>query len=464
MKVVAYVPNDSMDTGSAGPKNMQTGEKASVDDVVADWQKMYDYAQQQFGTYQLWGRKVDMEVVTASGADEAAQRADALEVINRKPFMVVDVTGTATGGAPVFATTVAGRKILTVSSSTTSEIGAKQSPYRWNYGADPDAGTPLTAAFVGRSLSGKKAQWAGDKGLQSKTRALGIVYPTTGFDLAEFQRLVKQDGGPAIAQAVNFDPDDTSHFTDQAQTLVTRLKSSGVTTVILFADPSMTTPLTKAATDQEYFPEWIITGYGYHDYDLFAESYDQKQASHMFGLSVLFPYISGAPDYLDSFTWFWGKNQGNTWSIAPGLFGFTYGAIQYAGPTLTADNVKKGLFSVPATGGAATGTVTFQAGYGKTVGMPYDEYSQLGSDRALAWYDPDASGQMQAANLTGKGLFQYMDGGKRYSYKNLPKSEPKFFDKSKATTEVPITSQFTAGGSVPAATPCTQCPSNGGAA
>ena len=46
----------------------------------------------------------------------------------------------------------------------------------------------LTAAFVARSLSGKKAQWAGEKSLASKTRSFGLVYPTTtGFDLAGFE-------------------------------------------------------------------------------------------------------------------------------------------------------------------------------------------------------------------------------------------------------------------------------------
>ena len=105
---------------------------------------------------------------------------------------------------------------------------------------------------------------------------------------------------------------------------------------------------------------------------------------HAFGLSVLSPYIADAPAYLDLFTWYWGKTQGNTWSITNGLFNAVYTYIQYAGPTLTAQNVKKGLFSVPASGGAATGTIAGQTGYGKTVGLPFDEYALFGTDRGLA--------------------------------------------------------------------------------
>ena len=211
VKIVAYIPNDQMlagGTGAAGPKNQATGAAAKIPDTIADYVKLYDFAQAQLGTYQLWGRKPNIEIVTASGADETAQRADALEVINRKPFMVVDMTATGTGGAPVFSSTVASRKILVSSASTTAKIAAAQSPYRWNYGADNDANTPLTAAFVARSLSGKKAQWAGDKTLASKTRSFGLVYPTTtGFDLAGFEALVKQNGGSAMVRETRLRPD-----------------------------------------------------------------------------------------------------------------------------------------------------------------------------------------------------------------------------------------------------------------
>ena len=464
VKIVAYIPNEeqvSSASGAALPKNQATGATAKIPDTITDFQKVYDYAQAQLGTFQLWGRKPKIEIVAATGADETSQRADALEVINRKPFMVVDMTGTATGGAPVFSSTVAARKIIVVSASTSAPVGAQQSPYRWNYGADNDAGTPLTAAFVGRSLAGRKAQWAGDKDLTSKTRSFGVVYPTTGFDLAGFQRLLKQNGGPTITQAVSFDPTNVAQVGDQAPTLVTKLKASGVTSVVVFASNVLMAPLTKAATAQEYSPEWVFTGYAYQDFDGFARTYDQDQMRHTFGLSVLSPYTKDAPDYLDVFDWYWGKNQGNTFSITNGMFAFVYTAMHYAGPTLTAQNVKKGLFSAPAVGGAADGTIAGQSGYGKTVGLPYDSYALLGSDRALAYWDPDVTAGSQAVNIVGKGVFMYMDGGQRLGYKNFSKTEPKFFDSKGAVAEAPIGALFPSG-TVSPASPCTECPSYGG--
>ena len=55
----------------------------------------------------------------------------------------------------------------------------------------------------------------------------------------------------------------------------------------------------------------------------------------------------------------------------------------------------------------------------------------------------------------------YMDGGKRLGYKDFSKSEPKFFDSNGAVSEAPIGSLFPSG-TVSPASPCTECPSNGG--
>ena len=98
-----------------------------------------------------------------------------------------------------------------------------------------------------------------------------------------------------------------------------------------------------AATSQEYFPEWIFTGFGYHDFDGFARGFDQEQMRHGFGLSVLFPFTEAdAPDYVDLFDWYWGTDPGNTWPIAVGSFNFIYSALHYAGPTLTARTSRRG--------------------------------------------------------------------------------------------------------------------------
>jgi hypothetical protein len=466
VKAVAYIPNDQMiAAGDRGGVEVATGAKALIQDAIDDYEEVYDYAVENLGTYQLWGRQPELEVYVATGSDEAAQRADALAVIDKKPFMAIDMTRTTSGGAPVFATAVARAKILTLSASTTPEIGEEQSPYRWGYGADQEASRPLTAAFVGRALADAKASWAGDPSLHSERRAFGLIYPTPTFDLPAFEKELKSNGG-TVTTSLGYDPTDSATFASQVPTMVTKLKSSGVTSVILFADSGFIGPLLKQATAQEFKPEWITTGYNYHEYTLFIRSYDQDQWAHAFGLSQLYPGLGAAQsaERTQARSWYWGNN-GTQWTIAPGLFGFMYEAIQYAGPTLTAANVKKGLFAVPARGGAADGSNSFQTGYGNTVGMPYPEYSGIGSDRSLAWYDPTKVVVVPgnpASPFNGTGAMMYLDDGKRYTYKDLPKSEPKFFDPKLATADADDGAQFP-GGVLPDITPCTGCPSSGAA-
>ena len=99
VNVVAYVPNTQMlgPTSAASPQNQATKDPAPLQDVMADWQAAYQYAAEKLGAFQFWGRTVALDLVTASGPDETAQRADAVAVIAKKPFMVVDMTATPRG-------------------------------------------------------------------------------------------------------------------------------------------------------------------------------------------------------------------------------------------------------------------------------------------------------------------------------------------------------------------------------
>src|SRR5262249_9819028 len=178
--------------------------------------------------------------------------------------------------------------------------------------------------------------------------------------------------GTAPVEAVTYDPNaDASAIQEAAKTLIARLQSKGVTSVVLFTSNTVTAAITQAATANNFKPEWVVTGYQFQDFDGFGRSYDQDQFAHAFGLGVLTPQPQPDPNVpapLGQFEWYWGTKQGTTAPTTIGWMSFIYGAIQYAGPKLTADNVRKGLFSVPAVGGASTGTVSFQTGYGRTVG------------------------------------------------------------------------------------------------
>ena len=67
--------------------------------------------------------------------------------------------------------------------------------------------------------------------------------------------------------------------------------------------------LTKEATAQNYFPEWVVLGAAYTDTSLFGRSYDQKQWAHAFGVSTLPTPVTPEADQLYSIL-VWQSGQG----------------------------------------------------------------------------------------------------------------------------------------------------------
>jgi hypothetical protein len=72
------------------------------------------------------------------------------------------------------------------------------------------------------------------------------------------------------------------------------------------------------------------------------------------------------------------------------------------------------------------------SGYGKTAGLPYDEYLQQSIDFAPIWFDPETTGPSQGTGGEGKGVNWYVDGAKRYKSGTWPREPIAWFDKSGA--------------------------------
>ena len=155
--------------------------------------------------------------------------------------------------------------------------------------------------------------------------------------------------------------------------------------------------------------------------------------------------------------WYWGPNQGTEQVVVDTWLRWFFDGVQAAGPKLTAKTFQQGLFAVPAQGGAATGDPTAgQTAFGRTAGLPYDEYMQLGTDFAPVWYDKDTVDVSNIFPISGKGVEWYVNGARRYAAGTWPTKPFKFFDKTGAvvkfaTRPVPLV-----------ANPCTGCPSDGG--
>jgi hypothetical protein len=459
INVVAVVPNDQQLSGAQpgqSPVDHATGKTGTVTNAFKDTFAAFQIA------HQTYGRKINLDFVTSSGSDETAQRADAVTVKAKKPFAVIDGTYTS---LPILDTALAAGKIPVFANTTSLESTLKQAPYRWAQ-TDVNAGAINAAEFMGKQLSGKKAVYAGDDSMHSQTRKFGVVYadPVTNTDI--FNKTAAKYGvkfapGASLPYPSSDDPfGNPTTAQEQAPTAIAKMKSAGVTSILLLVDQSMVSSMLKAATSNDYHPEWIIGAFNYNDLGFFARNYDQTQWKHAFGISNLPPPVTAAVNpALDAVQWYWGQGRGTSSTLHGNLVDKFMQAITYAGPKLTPKTIQQGLFSVPANGGSADDSVyTIRQGYGRTDGLPYDEYLAGNKDFTAAWWDPDTVGP-PLTNLGlpgGQGTLYYLNGAQRYYGSHWPTKPLKFFDKSQAIYK------FDTAPPPPAAVTCTGCPSQTG--
>ncbi len=457
IKVVVLLSNDAQAAaartqGGQGPRNQATGQPGTVKDAFLDAWAAYSHV------YETWGRDVELSFFTSTGSDEAAQRADAVTVKQMKPMFVID----GTSGLGTLASVLAADKFIVFSYGTTTQESLDQQPYRWGQN-DANAAIVNSAQFIGRQLAKKNVEFAGDTAMQTKPRTFGAVVPSN-YDIDAVVSSFKAEGiklaTPPLEYTTNGSPlGDLETAQREAPQVISKLKATGVSSVVLFTDIAMTGALTKIATQQQYAPEWLITGYQYQDISLLARtSYDQDQWAHAFGISNLFPYVNGANTNQTLAAWYWGPNRGTTDIVTQTKAAWLAAAIQYAGPKLNPTNVQKGLFSVPARSGAASDDPTsIQTGWGKTSGLPYPSYFSQGADFAPVWYDAKTVGESQIYPTAAAGVTWFVDDGHRYTAGGWPKKAFNFFDDQGSLYVFPTPPVAAA-----APAPCTGCPSVGG--
>ncbi len=438
--------------------DQSTGKDGLPEDAILDYDAAYR------SVYETWGRTVEYEFVQSGGSDEAAQRADAVTVAAMKPFAVLDLASLegSTGGGPIFRRELAAAGVPIVSPALPSDPQNTWIPYM----------LPV-AEFVGKALVGKPAEFAGDADLATKTRTFAVVYQgdalgSEGMDISIFRKELAAHRGRTVLE-IEYAPgssaeERTAKAQEQAGTLATRLKESGATTVVLFVDPRAMLPaLLTQMTQQEYFPENIITTLGFQDISFYGRIMDQEQWAHAFGPIWFEPYVQGYTDPIQaSFQWYWGTDQGTFCTCAFSLVAGLYNGIHLAGPKLTKATYRNGASEAPARGGFYSDSVTtLESAPGKP-GQP----NPAGRGYSLGWWDPDTEGPTQLQGVVGTGVTQYLDGGKRYVYGHFPKfaenEQPAFFDRTVQSTlyqldAIPPQDVMTR-------YPCDDCPSNGGTA
>ena len=420
IKVVVYTPQDNDAVLSFIYR--QIGSTDTPDKTFATYRSFNEILATYYETY---GRRVELVQYKATGAttDAVAAATDA-ETIARDigPFAVIGGPSLSTA----FADTLAANQVLCMSCTPSgdNEFYAKRAPYVWGITANSDENAIMVSQYVANRLAGGKATHGGDA-VKSQARKFGYIYvsatPEAEQGRRHFEELLAQQGVAFTDVASYKDP---LSLAGQAREILARMKDRGVTTVLFTGDPLAPQTLTQAATEQEYFPEWVLAGTALVDTTIFGRTYDQAQWAHAFGPTGLFarvsPKVAGA-GYLHQ--WFWGRppEAQQAALILPSLQ-LLYGALQGVGPDVTAQHFEDRLFASPVIEG---NVLAPQISWGDHGFWPFTDRNGI-DDQTEVWWDPTATGPDELGNQ-GTGMWAYANGGQRFLPGKWPKSPPAVF-------------------------------------
>lgn len=379
--------------------------------------------------YEFYGRRIELVPFQASGiaSDEVSARADAVRIAeDLRPFAVLG--GPALTSA--FADELAARGVLCVSCTPGQppEWYAERDPYVWGLAIGARQSRQHVTEWISKQLVGKNAEYAGDPTFQAQPRRFGLV----AIESSAESKAINDDFAASLrgvgAEVVEVLPYALDPATIQASAaqIIGKLKSAGVTSVVFVGDPIAPRDFTREATAQEYFPEWIIAAPALVDTTAFARTYDQRQWAHAFGVTHL--SARNAPEnrgYYSLYRWFTGGQEPpapDTIEVFMPQLALFAAVLQAAGPNLTPETWRDALFA-----GVPTRAAISQPSLSWGDKGIWDEPDYAGIDDAtLIWWDPEASGPDEIRRQ-GTGMYQYVDGGRRYLPGEWP-SEDRLFD------------------------------------
>ncbi|HZU72832.1 MAG TPA: hypothetical protein VE990_08690 [Acidimicrobiales bacterium] len=270
------------------------------------------------------------------------------------------------------------------------------------------------AAFTVPPIKGRSRVYGAFLLADSDTTASGAYSP------ADIQNPLARQCGAKWSEVVTYDPYVNANLAQYLATAMTKMRAAGVTTLACFCDPFTAIEIINSASQQSYFPEWIMPGTASMDLNQLAEYYDPSQWGHALGISALeIPRPMNEQDCYKAFKEMdpGGTPQTGYLSICtiqfPRLLQLADG-VQLAGPHLTPANVIKGLFKMPARRPDPQWSI---GGYYGPGHWAFSDYI------SLVWYDPTATDP-----VTGNaGAYRYMLNGQRFQVGQIPTSPLPWF-------------------------------------
>ncbi|HEY2834414.1 MAG TPA: hypothetical protein VGJ14_18475 [Sporichthyaceae bacterium] len=379
------------DKGDAIPTPTEADVRRTIQDYIT-------YFERNFQTY---GRKIDLvewkgkgsvlnEIV---GAGQEAAQADAIRAAKE-----LKVFADVSAFTQPYSDALARQGVVAIGAPYMSQQWfAAHQPYAWSPFPDCTSLTETIAEYLNKRVFGHPADHAGP-GVVGKQRKVALVVP----DNPEYQQCA--DAGEKIIEAAgnkaaryNYTL-DLATLSDQANNLAAKLKQDGVTTIVLATDPLLPLLLTSRMSQQDYYPEWVVTGTALTDLDVVGQFYDQSQWKHAFGMSMLGEQQPQGASYAYAAAKSVDPNHEPIFGSEL-IYYFMYmiaTGIQMAGPDLTPQTFAAGMHAYPGGTGPA-GTWAY----------PKGDYSPYRDAREI-WWDPNGNSVFN--NAPGR----YASTNKRY--------------------------------------------------
>ena len=391
---------------------------AQITDTPDDVKRTVSVFQEYFNKhFQFYGRKMKMYYYNGKGSStnellgggQAEAQADAIHVAQE-----IGAFAEMNGASAPFTDALSRQKVLAFGTPYLSrDWHVQHRPWNWSIATDCSIVAETAAEYYVNLLAGKKADFAGE-GVKGKPRVLAGLSPENPWYAVchkEFEDVIAKQTGKKVPVHINYRLDINS-MSNQAANVIAQLKNAGSTTIFCGCDPIFPVFLTTKASEQNYFPEWVVVGVALTDHDLVGQLYDQDQWKHAAGVSYageVLPQRAGL-GYAAYKTL---RNDEPAFAVEliyAQMYMLALG-IQLAGPNLTPQTYERGMFTYP--GGAGM--------YG-TWGFGQGEYTPT-RDARIIWWKPD---KVSIYN-NKKGAYVTGYGGKRFVIHHLPKGDPDIF-------------------------------------
>jgi hypothetical protein len=307
-------------------------------------------------------------------------------------------------------------------------------PLYYGGGMDNEEARLHNVAVLSKQVAGRPAAFAGDEAMQDQERKFGYLYIETSEESAASAQAYSDalaENGVELAAMVPYVLDPAT-LQETAANAITRLKDAGVTTVIFAGDPIAPRDFTQEATAQNYFPEWFLNLSTLIDTNVFSRTYDQQQWAHAFGITALstridaeaFGEITGRKIY----QWFHGEEPAaiDTIGVLVPAPNWLATMLQQTGPNLTYQTFNDAVFNYEAPVRGVIAPSSTWGDHGRWGALEGPDWEGI-DDVTKIWWDPEDEGADEIQTV-GKGVWQFVDGGKRYLADEWPDEDFKEFD------------------------------------